>query len=321
MLGLRHAHLTCCMQRTQQVRVALLAIALTAVLAATPSLVAGDADTAYKASVERWRAEREARLKAEGGWLSVAGLFWLHNGENKFGSAATNEIVLPSSAPPDAGTFEFHDGKTIVHVDGGVPVRVAGRRVETATLRADSDPAFDEKIDQITLGDLTLYVHASGSRYAVRLLDKNSRLRKVFNGLRWFPVDPSYRVVARYVSYDTPKTVTVENIMGDFTPTEIPGYVSFKLHGQSVRLDVESNAPDPGLSITFRDATSGRETYGAARFLVTDNPKDGSVVLDFNEAYNPPCAYNPYTTCPLPTPENRLKVRIAAGEMTYLGPR
>lgn len=309
------------MKRTKQVRVALLALAAVAFLVASATRVIGDTETAYKSSVEKWRAQRQAHLKADGGWLSVAGLFWLHNGENKFGSAASNDIVLPSSAPAEAGTFEFHDGKTTVHVDRGLPVMVAGKRVETATLRPDSDPAFDDKIDQITFGDLTLYVHASGSRYAVRLLDKNSRLRKIFTGLRWFPVDPSYRVVAQYVPYDKPKTVTVENIMGDFTPTEIPGFVSFELDGQPVRLDVESNAPDPGLSITFRDATSGKETYGAARFLVTDNPKDGKVVLDFNEAYNPPCAYNPYTTCPLPTPENRLKVRIAAGEMTYLGPR
>jgi uncharacterized protein len=298
-----------------------LALAAVAFLAASATLLAADTQTAYKISVQRWRAQREAHLKADDGWLTVSGLFWLHDGDNKFGSAASNDIVLPSSAPAEAGTFEFQDGKTIVRVDRGVPVLVAGKRVETATLRPDSDPAFDDKIDQITLGDLTLYVHASGSRYAVRLLDKNSRLRKIFTGLRWFPVDPSYRVVALYVSYQKPKTVTVENIMGDFTPTEIPGYVSFALHGQPVRLDVESNAPDPGLSITFRDTTSGKETYGAARFLVTDNPKDGKVVLDFNEAYNPPCAYNPYTTCPLPTPENRLKVRIAAGEMTYLGPQ
>ena len=270
--------------------------------------------------MEKWRAQREARLKADDGWLSVAGLFWLHDGANRFGSDPLADIVLPSPAPADAGTFDFHDGETVVHVASGVPVMVNGKRVETATLRPDADPKFDEKLDQITLGDLTLYIHASGSRYAVRLLDKNSRLRKVFTTLRWFPVDPAYRVVAQYVPYDKPKIITVQNIMGDFTPTQIPGYVSFELQGQPLRLDVESNAPDPGLSITFRDLTSGKETYGAARFLVTDNPKDGKVVLDFNEAYNPPCAYNPYTTCPLPTPQNRLHVRVAAGEMTYLGP-
>jgi hypothetical protein len=296
------------------------ALIIGGLLACTFSLAAGR-DSAYSASIEKWRAQREVRLKADGGWLSVAGLFWLHEGENEFGSDPLNDIVLPAkSAPADAGTLEFHSGKVTVHVKPGVPVIVNGKRVDTAALLADSDPAFDEKADQITLGDLTLYIHSSGDRYAVRLLDKNSRLRKVFTGLRWFPVDPSYRVVANYVAYDKPKSVQVQNIMGDFTQTAIPGYVSFQLHGQHLRLDVEDNSPDPGFSITFRDLTSGKETYGAARFLVTDAPKDGKVVLDFNEAYNPPCAYNPYTTCPLPTPENRLHVRIAAGEMTYLGP-
>lgn len=277
-------------------------------------------EAAYKASVEKWRAKREASLKGDGGWLSVAGLFWLHDGANRFGSDPSNDIVLPSSAPASAGTFDFHEGKIVLHAASGAPVMVNGKSVESAALRPDADPAFNEKVDQITLGDLTMYIHASGSRYAVRLLDKNSRLRKVFTGLRWFPVDPSYRVVAQYVPYDKPKTVMVQNIMGDFTPTQMPGYAAFTLHGVPLRLDVESNSPDPGFLITFRDGTSGKDTYGAARFLVTDNPKDGKVVLDFNEAYNPPCAYNPYTTCPLPTPANRLHVRIAAGEMTYLGP-
>jgi uncharacterized protein len=297
------------------------AVVLAGAILACALVQATENDAAYRATVEKWRAAREARLKADGGWLSVAGLFWLHDGDNRFGSDPLNDIVLAAnSAPAEAGTLEFHDGKTVVRVNPGVPVLVEGKRVDSATLHADADPAFDEKVDQITLGDLTLYIHRSGQRYAARLLDKNSRLRKEFTSLRWFPIDPSYRVVAQYAPYDKPKTVEVQNIMGDFTPTTIPGYVSFQLHGQDLRLDVEDNSPDPGLSITFRDLTSGKETYGAARFLVTDSAKDGKVVLDFNEAYNPPCAYNPYTTCPLPTPENRLRARIAAGEMNYLGP-
>jgi uncharacterized protein (DUF1684 family) len=293
-----------------------LAIALFASAGLVCAGANAQSDAAYKASVEKWRADRETRLKADDGWLAVAGLFWLHDGDNKFGSDPLNDIVLPAaSSPAEAGTFEFHGGKTTVQVKAGVPVTVQGKRVTTAVLRADSDPAFDEKADQITLGDLTLYVHSSGQRSAVRLIDKNSRLRKEFTGLKWFPVDPSYRVDAKYVPYDKPKTVQVQNMMGDFTPTQIPGYVSFQLHGQDLRLDVEIDQGE--LSITFRDLTSGKETYGAARFLVAEAPKDGKAVLDFNEAYNPPCAYNPFTTCPLPTPENRLRVRIAAGEKTY----
>jgi uncharacterized protein len=291
--------------------VALLVVALLCAIS-----TGAQSEAAYKVSVEKWRADREARLKADDGWLAVAGLFWLHDGENKFGSDPLNDIVLPArSSPTEAGTFEFRDGKTTVHVNAGVPVMVEGKRVTSAVLRADSDPAFDEKVDQITLGDLTLYVHSSGQRSAVRLIDKNSRLRKDFTGLKWFPIDPSYRVEAKYVAYEKPKTVQVQNMMGDITPTQIPGYVAFQLHGEGLRLDVEIDQGE--LSITFRDLTSGKETYGAARFLVADAPKDGRAVLDFNEAYNPPCAYNPYTTCPLPTPENRMRVRIAAGEMTY----
>jgi uncharacterized protein len=302
------------MRPARQFRIAV-AFSLIVLLCAAATGARDDA-SAYKASVEEWRTDREAKLKADDGWLAVAGLFWLHEGDNKFGSDPLDDIVLPArSSPAEAGAFEFHAGKTTVHVNAGVPVMVQGKRVTTAVLRADSDPAFDEKVDQITLGDLTLYVHSSGQRSAVRLIDKNSRLRKEFTGLKWFPIDPSYRVVATYVPYDKPKTVQVQNMMGDITPTQIPGYVAFQLQGQGLRLDVEIDQGE--LSITFRDLTSGKETYGAARFLVAEAPKDGKVVLDFNEAYNPPCAYNPYTTCPLPTPENRLRVRIGAGEMTY----
>ena len=185
-----------------------------------------------------------------------------------------------------------------------------GRRIETAELRADTP-------DQIALGDLTLLVHASGDRYAVRLKDKHSLLRKNFAGLRWFPIDESYRVAARFVPYDKPKTAVVQNIMGDMGAMTVPGYVTFTLHGQEVRLDAEVDGTD--LSFVFRDLTSGKETYAAARFLDTTLPPSGPVILDFNEAYNPPCAYNPYTTCPLPLPQNRLRVRIDAGEMKYAG--
>jgi uncharacterized protein (DUF1684 family) len=290
------------------------ALVVSVVVSAGATAAADDAT--YIASVQKWRADREAKLKADDGWLAVAGLFWLHDGDNKFGSDPLNDIVLPPrSSPADAGTFEFHNGKTTVHVKTGVPMMVQGKRVTTTVLRADSDPAFDEKVDQIMMGDLTMYVHSSGQRSAVRLIDKNSKLRKEFTGLKWFPVDPSYRVEAKYVPYEKPKTVQVQNMMGDITPTQIPGYVAFRLHGQDLRLDTEIDQGE--ISITFRDLTSGKETYGAARFLVADAPKDGKAVLDFNEAYNPPCAYNPYTTCPLPTPENRMRVRIAAGELTY----
>jgi uncharacterized protein len=284
--------------------------ALSLVTASLP-LSASPDDASYHASVEKWRQEYETSLRADYGWLSVSGLFWLHEGENKFGSDPLNDITLPAgSTPAVAGTFEFHGGRTIAHIQPGVVATMNGKRIETAALRADTP-------DQIALGDLKLLVHASGDRYAIRLKDKNSTLRKNFAGLRWFPVDESYRVTGRFVPYDKPKTAVVQNIMGDTGTIAIPGYVAFMLHGQQLRLDAEQDGSD--ISFVFRDLTSAKETYGAARFLDTTLGSGGQVILDFNEAYNPPCAYNPFTTCPLPLPQNRLRVRIPAGEMKYPG--
>src|SRR5262249_52293091 len=137
----------------------------------------------YEKSVEEWRQKYEAKLRADDGWLTVSGLFWMHEGENRFGSAPDNDVVLPSPVPPAAGHFDLHAGKTTVHVNSGVPITMAGKPVETAELRPDS------KTDRLLIGDLTFFVHASAGRYGIRLKDKNSKLRKDFLGLHWFPVD------------------------------------------------------------------------------------------------------------------------------------
>jgi uncharacterized protein len=284
-------------------------IAVLCVAAASISLAAGADTTTYRQSVEKWRQAYEAQLKSDSGWLTVSGLFWLHEGENSFGSGPLNDIVLPSSAPANAGSFDFHSGHTTVHVKPGVAAMLNGKRIETGEMHPDSNA------DQLVIGDLTLYVHSSGDRYTIRLRDKNSRLRKDFTGTRWFPVDESYRVTARYVPYDKPRQIEIQNVMGDTLQETILGYVGFKLRGQELRLDAEVDGSDA--SFVFRDLTSGHETYAASRFLDTKIEKDGSVILDFNQAYNPPCAYNPYTTCPLPPPQNRLAVRIEAGEKIY----
>ncbi|MGA8871056.1 MAG: DUF1684 domain-containing protein [Candidatus Acidiferrales bacterium] len=290
-------------------KILLLAVAPLVAAAAICAFAAAAPDGAsYGASVEKWRQDYQADLTSDHGWLSVSGLFWLHDGENSFGSNPLDDIVLPAPVPAEAGSFEFHNGKTIVHMKPGVEATMHGAKVTTAEMRPDAS-------DQLVMGDLTLYVHASGERYAIRLRDKNSKLRKNFTGLHWFPIDPAYRVVGHFVPYPKPKTVMIENVMGDVGPEEITGYVEFTLKGQKLRLESELDGSD--FEFVFRDLTSGHETYGAARFLDTVLNKDGSVVMDFNEAYNPPCAYNPYTTCPLPPPQNRLAVRIEAGEKAY----
>lgn len=280
------------------------------------SCAASAQDAAYRLSVEKWRQDYAAYLTSDTGWLTVSGLFWLHEGENRFGSDPKNAIVLPAaSAPAHAGTFEFQGGKTTVHLDPGVIASLNGKPVQTAELHPDS------REDRLVLGDLTLYVHASGDRLAIRLKDKNAALRKNFTGLKWFPVDESYRVTAKFVPYDSPRELDSQNVLGDPIKLSIIGYLTFSLHGQDIRLDAEAGDPSGGLSIVFRDLTAGKETYPASRFLDTEAPKDGpggkSVVLDFNEAYNPPCAYNPFTTCPLPLPGNRLHIEIPAGEKLY----
>jgi len=271
-------------------------------------------DASYRQSIEKWRAAYQAELTSDTGWLTVSGLFWLHAGQNRFGSDPSSDIVLPAPAPERAGFFDFHEGKTIAHIYPGVPVTLNGKSVQTAELRPDAPE------DRLVLGELTFYVHASGNRLAIRLKDKNSALRRNFSGLNWFPVDESYRVTAHFVPYSAPKQLDSQNVLGDPIKMVIVGYLSFTLQGQNLRLEVEAGQGG-GFFVVFRDLTSSKETHSASRFIDTDPPKNGPngkiVELDFNKAYNPPCAYNPYTTCPLPLPGNRLNLSIPAGEKRY----
>jgi uncharacterized protein (DUF1684 family) len=190
-------------------------------------------------------------------------------------------------------------------------VTANGRPVSSLEMRPDTTGSPDV----IAIGELTMHVIQRGDRYGIRLKDKNSKLRREFTGLRWFPVDPSYRVVARFIPQDPPELISVPNVLGDTTKRPSPGYVVFTLDGKECRLHpVSSNGE---LFFIFRDLTAGKETYGGGRFLYAEGPKDGKVILDFNVAYNPPCALNPYTTCPLPPLQNHLSVQIAAGEKAY----
>ncbi len=199
-----------------------------------------------------------------------------------------------------------------MHVKPGVAITKNGKPVETAELRSDS------RDDRLTIGDLQLWVHASGGRFAIRLRDKNSKLRQNFTGLRWFPVDESYRVTARYTPYEKEKQVDIQNLAGDAVKLPISGYVTFTLRGQALRLEAQVGRQSGGALICFsRPDERQRNLRLSGAFSTPIAVKSGEVVLDFNEAYNPPCAYNPYTTCPIPPPENRLRARIEAGEMSY----
>jgi uncharacterized protein (DUF1684 family) len=261
------------------------------------------ASDAYRAQIERWRRQREAALTADGGWLTVTGLFWLHEGANSFGAASSSasgkDIVLPADPALKDGVFDLHNGKVTMHMDG-----------QTRELRPDSTG----KPDVFTMGSLTMFVIQRGDKYGIRLKDNNSRLRKEFTGLDYFPVSEDYRIRTRLVP--DAKKIPILNVLGQIADTPSPGYVEFEIHGQKLRLTPVEESLN-ALSFIFRDLTAGKETYGSGRFLDAELGKDGQVVLDFNKAYNPPCAFTPYATCPLPPKENRLAVRIEAGELKY----
>lgn len=266
----------------------------------------------YRAQIEKWRQQRQESLKAENGWLTVAGLFWLKEGESTMGMGAGNSFVLPpGSAPEKVGTFDFHGGKASFQAAPGVEVTVNGKPVASASLAADSAGSPDV----LRIGNLSMFVIQRGSRFGVRLKDKDSEARRRFTGTHWFPVAEEYRVTAKFVPYTPPRKIAVPNILGDVDQEASPGYVEFTLQGKQLRLDPVSEGD--GLFFIFKDLTAGKETYPPGRFLFTDLPRNGEVVLDFNQAVNPPCAFTPYATCPLPPAQNHLSISIEAGELRY----
>jgi uncharacterized protein (DUF1684 family) len=269
------------------------------------------ADRAYRDEIRKWRADYEDGLKRDNGWLTLAGLFWLKEGENHFGTGPGNDLILPEhSAPESAGTLVFHDGKTRLRLNAGVQAFLNGAPVLTETaLKPDSAG----KPDRITLGHLSMIAIQRGSRYGIRLWDNQSAVRRDFKGTHWFPAKESYRITAKFSSYAQPKMIPILNILGDTEQNPSPGYAEFELDGAPCRL--EPLLEGDHLFFIFKDATSGKQTYPAGRFLYASLPKEGKVILDFNQAENPPCAFTAYATCPLPPRQNHLRVAIEAGEL------
>lgn len=294
------------------------AIAVGVLLAAGSAGKAGD--TTYRVELQKWRADREARLKADDGWLTVAGLFWLKDGPNRFGSAPDNDIVLPASVPARAGVLDFRAGKTTVSLDPGVAGTGTGTGAIEGKPVVNGQELQPDSKDVIALGRVTLQVIKRQDRVGVRMKDLDSKARREFKGLHWFPIKESYRLTARWLPHATPQAVPIANVLGQVTDFPSPGYAEFTLDGKTLRLDPVIEEPgDQELFFIFRDQTSAQETYGAGRFLYAAMPKDGTVSLDFNKAYSPPCAFTAFATCPLPPKQNRLPVRIEAGELTPAG--
>ena len=276
-----------------------------------------DSTAAHRREVEAWRQKRLERLRADDGWLTVVGLHWLKPGPTSFGAAAGNDLILPGSGTPArAGvlTLDAATGRVTVDAAPGVTVTLRGKPVTRAVLTTD---AGGREPDILTLGGVTLQIIDRGGRLGVRVKDAHSEARRSFKGLTWYPIKPELRVKARLVRHTQPTTVRVPSVIGVTEAMPSPGVVELQLDGKTQHLTPVLEPGEDRLFFIFKDATSGRTTYGAGRFLYADPPPrdDGEMILDFNEAYSPPCAFTAYATCPTPPPENRLSVPVEAGEL------
>jgi uncharacterized protein len=274
---------------------------------ALPVLSVQPPDAAYLQSFEKWKSELVDDLKQN--WLVLSGLFWLKPGANTFGSANDNAIVLPAG-PLHAGVFQLQGDSVSVELQKGAAAKIDGKLLGEAKLQAD----VTGKATVIEMGSLRMHLIQRGKRLGIRVKDMNSERARNYAGPIFFPLDMTYRVTGTFVPSDGKKMVDVPNVLGDVTPTPIAGEVHFKLNGQDLTLTALSGDPAKGLSFVMGDLTGKTETYPGGRFLDSDPVIDGKVVLDFNRAYNPPCAVTPYATCPLAPKENRLPVAVSAGE-------
>jgi uncharacterized protein (DUF1684 family) len=287
-----------------------LALLLTFLLA-SPLLRAEDD---YTRSIDEWRAARIASLKKPDGWFSFAGSGLVDTGESRVGRASDNAIVLPKG--PD------HLGTLKVSEDG----RITFRAAEKSEARINAQP-IDGEVEletnaggntptRITFGEQWFYVIRSGDTIGWRFRDPESAALESFKGIETFPTDPSWRIEADWEAFDPPREIELVTVINTLEKAKVPGKATFEREGK--RYTLQPVTEDDGqLFFIIADKTSGQETYGAARFLYADPPKDGKVVLDFNKAYNPPCALSPHVVCPTAPPENRMALRVTAGEKKF----
>ncbi len=279
---------------------------------------ASDTDS-YQQDIRQWREGRIQRLTAPEGWLSLVGLEWLKPGANRVGSAAGNDIVL-TAGPAHLGVIELAaDGAMHLELPAHSGALIDGKPLRQARL-VDDAQAGDAAPTMVSFGSASFHAIDRDGRKGLRVRDADAPTRRHFAGIDAFPVDPSWRIEATWVPARPGQTLEMGTVIGTIDKYLVPGTLEFSRDGSHFELlPVIEAAGDRQYFIVFADRTSGNETYGAARFLYVDPPQDGRVVLDFNKAYNPPCAFTPFATCPLAPPENRLDLRVTAGEKKYRG--
>jgi uncharacterized protein (DUF1684 family) len=266
--------------------------------------------------VERWRTGRLASLTGPEGWLTLVGLWWLEDGENPIGSDPSNRVVLPAGRP-HIGSIQVTNGIVSANLRTEAGVTHEGEIVSSLQLRDDSHstPTI------LRLGSLSFYVIERVGDLAVRVKDSESPSRTGFLGIEHYPVDERWQLRAMFEASDPPRHVSVQTVLGRQETYLMPGALAFELDGRTHRLDVFLEEDDADLFVVFGDLTNGESTFGGGRYVYTRPPdNDGVVVIDFNKAYNPPCVFTAYATCPLPLPQNRLPIRVEAGEKRYAGP-
>jgi uncharacterized protein len=272
------------------------------------------ADPNYVKEINEWDAKRINRLKADDGWLNLVGRFWLEKGESTFGSSKDNDIVVESSKLPEhIGSFFFSDSTVTFKAKDDVEVLHNGKPVNEIVLIDDQK----KDITVLQIGSIKFNLIVRDTLYGIRFRDLNSDLVKNFNGVERFDIDESWKITARFEAYNPVKQIDVPNVLGQISKEKCPGAVVFERDGKTYQIDAVDEGDDK-LFLIIADQTSGDETYGGGRFMYVKKPDStGTILLDFNKAYNPPCVFTKYATCPLPPQQNYLKLKIEAGEKVY----
>ncbi len=268
----------------------------------------------YIESIEQWQHDRLEGLKAKDGWLNLAGIYWLKEGEQTFGSHPSNDIVFPDKAAAFIGTISIKDEVAHIKVNDEAELYYKNERVNDLKLSYDSSgtPSY------ITHGDLAWYIMKRHTSLAIRLRDYKNPAIEALDHIPSYPIDPDYVVEATLHTFEEPRTITVNTPFQDYTQDyHCPGELQFKLKGEKLKLLPFTSRE--GYFIIISDETSAMETYGGGRFMYAYPDSTGKIILDFNKAYNPPCAVTPFAACPMPPPENHLPLNIEAGEKTLEG--
>lgn len=266
---------------------------------------------AYARELSQWQEKRWADLKSETGWLTLVGLFWLKEGENKFGNDGANDIALPNKQlSAHAGTFALQNGVVKFNANQS-GFTVDAKPVQSLELKTDDDA----KPTIVRLGSLSFQIIKRGDKLGVRVKDSQNPDRLNFKNTEFYPADVNWRIDAQFEPYKPPKQMPIVNVLNMESAESSPGAIKFTVEGKEYRLDAITEKDEPRFFMIIADKTSGKETYPAGRYLYVDPPDaSGHVVIDFNKAYSPPCAFTKFATCPLPPRQNRLPFAIEAGE-------